>query len=397
MGAGLAGVTTAWYLAREGHEVVVIDRESQVGAMASAGNTGIVAASRAYPWTGNELGRAMRLALLRFDPELWLWGMQHLFLRTGGSYRHVLEAKVRLVRYSQPLLLEIAREIDFDALKSGVLYLYRDAGALDDAWSRAGEMLQRGFVLERLDKTQLAQREPMIDSSRLAGALHAPDDQAGDAARFCRQLAERCKSRGVIFSLGNEIVSIEPQNVRIRQVVTQRGPVPADAFVCALGVMDRRLREQLGTHVPVYPVTGFSATLPILRPESAPRLAGIDETRRVAYAPLGGELRITGGAEFAGYARECGPADVAPLYDTVKQLFPGAVDYARPRVRTCQRPMTPETTPRFGTGRYQNLWFNIGLGHMGFTLAAGAARITADLVSGHNPAIDLEGLRIRRH
>ena len=397
MGAGLAGVTTAWYLAGEGHDVVVIDREPQVGAAATAGNTGIIAASRAYPWTGSELGRAMRHALLRFDPELWLWGMQHLFLRTGGSYRRVLEAKVRLVRYSQPLLHEIAREIDFAALKSGVLYLYRDAGALDDAWSRAREMLELGFVLERLDKAQLAQREPMIDSARLAGALYAPHDEAGDAARFCRELAERCKSRGVLFSLGNEIVSIEPQSTRIRELVTRRGPVPADAFVCALGVMDRRLREQLGTHVPVYPVSGFSATLPILRPESAPRLAGIDETRRVAYAPLGGELRVTGGAEFTGYSRDWTPSDVAPLYDTVKQLFPGAVDYARPRVRRCQRPMTPETTPRFGTGRYQNLWFNIGLGHMGFTLAAGAARITADMVCGRNPAIDLEGLRIRRH
>ena len=397
MGAGLAGVTTAWYLADEGHDVVVIDREPQVGAAATAGNTGIIAASRAYPWTGNELGRAMRHALLRFDPELWLWGMQHLFLRTGGSYRRVLEAKVRLVRYSQPLLREIARAIDFAALKSGVLYLYRDAGALDDAWSRAREMLELGFTLECLDRTQLAQREPMIDSARLAGALYAPDDESGDATRFCRELAERCKSRGVVFSLGNEIVSIEPQATRIRGVVTRRGPVAGDAFVCALGVMDRRLREQLGTHVPVFPVTGFSATLPILRPENAPRLAGIDETRRVAYAPLGSELRVTGGAEFTGYAREWTPSDVAPLYDTVKQLFPGAVDYARPRVRTCQRPMTPETTPRFGTGRYQNLWFNIGLGHMGFTLAAGAARITADMVCGRNPAIDLEGLRIRRH
>ena len=397
MGAGLAGVTTAWYLAREGHEVVVIDREPQVAGAASAGTTGIIAASRAYPWTGSELGPAMRHALLRFDPELWLWGMQHLFLRTGGSYRRVLEAKVRLVRYSQPLLHEIAREIDFDALKSGVLYLYRDAGALNEAWSRASEMLGQGFTLERLDRTQLAQREPMIDATRLAGALYAPGDEAGDAARFCRELAERCRSRGVIFSLSNEIVSIEPQALRIREVVTRSGPVQGDAFVCALGVMDRRLREQLGTHVPVYPVSGFSATLPILRPESAPRMAGIDESRRVAYAPLGAGLRVTGGAEFAGYGRRWGPTDVAPLYDTVKQLFPGAVDYARASVRACQRPMTPETTPRFGIGRYQNLWFNIGLGHMGFAMAAGAARITADMVCGHNPAIDLEGLRIRRH
>jgi D-amino-acid dehydrogenase len=396
MGAGLAGVTTAWYLAKEGHEVVVIDREREVAAAASYSTTGIVAASRAYPWAGGELGRAMRQAALRFDPELWLWGMQHLFLRTGRSYRRLLEAKVRLVRYSQPLLHELAAQIGFP-LTRGVLYLYRDAEALDDASARAGDMRDHGFAVEPLDRAQLSQHEPSIDVSRLAGALYAPGDEAGDAARFCRELAARARTLGVGFSLQNEILSIEPADGRVRQVVTHRGPVQGDAFVCALGVMDRKLREQLGTHVPVYPVTGFSATLPVVRPERMPRHAGIDESRGVAFAPMDGKLRVTGGAQFAGYERGWEPADVAPLYDTMKQLFPGAVDYTRAEVRACQRPMTPETTPRFGTGRYQNLWFNIGLGHMGFTLAAGAAHITAALVGGRNPAIDLEGLRIQRH
>ena len=396
LGAGLAGVTTAWYLAREGHEVVVVDREREVAAAASSANTGIVAASRAYPWTGGGLGRAMRQALLRFDPELSLWGMQHLFLRSGGSYRRVLEAKVRLVRFSQPLLHALAGEIGVP-LRSGVLYLYRDAEALDDAWTHAGRMRDLGFSMERVERAQLAQREPALEASRLAGALHAPGDEWGDAARFCRELAARCRTLGVTFSLENEILSIEPQNARVREVTTRNGPMRADAFVCALGVMGRRLREQLGTEVPVYPVTGFSAKLPLVDPARAPRSAAIDESRRVAYAPLAGELRVTGGMEFAGYARECTPSDLAPLYDTIKQLFPGAVDYARARARACRRPMTPETTPRFGTGRYQNLWFNIGLGHMGFTFAAGAGRITADMVCGRNPEIDLSGLRIRRH
>ena len=244
--------------------------------------------------------------------------------------------------------------------------------ALDEASARAGQMRNHGFAVERLDRAQLSRREPSLDASRVAGALYAPEDEAGDAARFCRDLAARCRTLGVRFSLENEIVSIEPMNGRIREVVARNGAVQADAFVCALGVMDRRLREQLGTHVPVYPVTGFSATLPIVQPERAPRHAAIDESRSVAFAPMGDRLRVTGGAQFAGYARGWEPADVAPLYDTMKQLFPGAVDYTRAEVRACQRPMTPETTPRFGTGRYQNLWFNIGLGHMGFTLAAGA-------------------------
>lgn len=397
MGAGLAGVTTAWVLAKEGHEVVVIDREREVAAAASHANGGIIAASRAYPWSAGELGRALRQAIARFDPELWLWGMQHLFHRSGGSYRRVLEAKVRLVRYSQQALHQIAREIGFDGLRSGVLYLYRDAKALDDAWQRAATMRGLGFEIERLDAAQLAGMEPSIDASRLAGALHAPGDECGDSALFCRGLAARLQPSGAQFQLGNEIVSIESAGGRIVEVATRRGPVRADAFVCALGVMDRRLREQLGIHVPVYPVKGYSATVPFARADASPRRAMIDESRRVALSPLGPELRITGGAEFCGYDAGYGPQNFAPLYDAAKQLLPGALDYARARVRACQRPMTPETTPRFGTGRYQNLWFNIGLGHMGFTMAAGAARITADLVCGRSPDIDLKGLEIRRH
>jgi D-amino-acid dehydrogenase len=397
MGAGLAGVTTAWYLAKDGHEVVVIDREPEVAAAASYANSGIIAASRAYPWSAGELARALRQSVLRFDPELWLWGMQHLFLRSGGSYRRVFDAKVRLVRYSQQVMHALVGEIGFKGLRSGVLYLYREAQALDDAWERAAAMRAIGFDIERLEPAKVLELEPAIDASRLAGALFAPGDEAGDAALFCRELAARCRPLGVGFYLENEILSIEPVDVRIREVVTRRGRVRADAFVCALGVMDRKFREQLGTHVPVYPVKGYSATVPIVRPEAAPRHATIDESRRVAFSPMGDQLRITGGAEFAGYAKTHGPQDFAPLYGAVKQLFPGALDYARARVRACQRPMTPETTPRFGTGRYQNLWFNIGHGHMGFTMAAGSARITSDLVSGRTPAIDLEGLRIRRH
>jgi len=392
MGAGLAGVTTAWYLARGGHEVAVIDREPEVAAAASYANTGIIAASRAYPWSAGEIGRA-----LRFDPELWLWGIQHLLLRSGRSYRRVFDAKVRLVRYSQQVMRELASEIGFDGLKRGVLYLYRDAQGLDEAWERSSAMRAMGFAVEVLQPAKVVELEPGIDASRLAGALYAPGDEAADAALFCRSLAARCRLLGVSFYLENEILAIEPLDVRIREVVTRRGRVRGDAFVCALGVMDRKLREQLGTHVPVYPVKGFSATVPIVRPDAAPRRAMIDESRRIALAPMGGELRITGGAEFAGYGKDHEPQDFAPLYDTVKQLYPGTVDYARARVRACQRPMTPETTPRFGTGKYQNLWFNVGLGHMGFAMAAGAARITADLVSGQPAPIDLEGLRIRRH
>ncbi|HEX2334223.1 MAG TPA: FAD-dependent oxidoreductase, partial [Burkholderiales bacterium] len=258
MGAGLAGVTTAWYLARDGHEVVVIDREPEVAAAASYANTGIIAASRAYPWAAGEIGRAQR-----FDPELWIWLAQHLLLRSGLSYRRVLEAKVRLVRYSQQLLHALIRDAGVSCeLTRGVLYLYREGETLERAWQRAAAMRAFGFAIERLERVTLTELEPALDASRLAGALYAPGDEAADAALFCRGLAARLRALGVNFYLENEILSIEPVDVRIREVVTRRGRVRGDAFVCALGVMDRRLREQLGTHVPVYPVKGYSASVP---------------------------------------------------------------------------------------------------------------------------------------
>ena len=174
MGAGLAGVTTAWYLAKEGHEVAVLDREPEVAAAASYANTGIIAASRAYPWTAGEIGRTLRRSALRADFELSLWGLQHLFLRTAGSYRRVLEAKARLVRYSQQELHALVAEIGFKGFRNGVLYLYRDAEALDEAWERSAVMRERGFTVERLERAQLPQHEPALDVSRLAGALYAP-------------------------------------------------------------------------------------------------------------------------------------------------------------------------------------------------------------------------------
>ena len=397
MGAGLAGVTTAWYLARDGHEVVVIDREPEVAAAASDANTGIIAASRAYPWSAGEIGRALRRSALRLDPELSALGHAAPPLRSGGSYRRVLEAKVRLVRYSQQ-----------DAARAGRRdRLQRDSGAAcSTSTATPRRSTRRGSARRRCASTvspssvssraQVAQHEPAIDASRLAGALYAPAT-SWPTRRSSAASSPRAAARSASASTWRTRSCRSSRlDARIREVVTRAGRVRGDAFVCALGVMDRRLREQLGTHVPVYPVTGYSATVPSAR-NAAPRLAMIDESRGVAFAPLGERAARHRRRRVRRLRHEHEPHDFAPLYDTVKQLFPGAVDYARARVRACQRPMTPETTPRFGTGRYQNLWFNIGLGHMGFAMAAGAGRITADLVCGHGPPIDLEGLRIRRH
>jgi D-amino-acid dehydrogenase len=408
MGAGLAGVTTAWLLARDGHEVVVLEREPQVASGASFANGGIIAPSRAFPWPGPQMLPTLFKALVRndqavrlrwrLDPDFWLWGLKFLACCNAASYARILEAKVRLVRYSQQQLAAIAADagIEYGRLANGVLYLYRSAEALERGWRRAEGMRRLGFAIERLDAARAAQLEPGLARAALAGALYAPGDEAGDSALFCRELAKRAEALGVRFHLDCEIVGLDALDATVKAVLTRKGQVRGDAFVCALGVIAPRLREQFATPLPIYPVKGYSATVPVANPAAAPRHAGIDESRLVAFCPLGERIRITGGAEFAGYAKTHAPRDFERLYAAFEELYPGAADFRAARTWACQRPMTPESTPRFGTGRHANLWYNVGHGHMGWAMAAGGARITADLVAGRKPEIDLEGLRIRR-
>lgn len=408
MGAGLAGVTTAWMLARDGHEVVVIEREPQVAAAASFANGGIIAPSRAFPWPGPQMLPTFFKALVRndqairlrwqLDPDFWLWGLKFLACCNARRYAEILDAKVRLVRYSQQRLAGIVAEtgIEYRRLANGVLYLYRSEEALERGWRRAEGMRKLGFAIERLDEAAAARLEPGLRREALAGALHAPGDEAGDSAQFCRELAKRCESLGVRFHMDCEIFGLDALDTTAKAVLTRKGQVQGDAFVCALGVIAPKLREQFATPLPIYPVKGYSATVPVADAAAAPRHAGMDESKLIAYCPLGDRIRITGGAEFAGYEKTQAPRDFERLYAAFDELYPGAADFTAARTWACQRPMTPESTPRFGSGKHANLWFNVGHGHMGWAMAAGAARITADLVSGRTPEISLEGLRIRR-
>jgi D-amino-acid dehydrogenase len=406
LGAGLAGVTTAWFLARDGHEVLVIDREPAVAAAASFANGGIVAASRPFPWPGPHMLGPLLRALARndqavrlrwqLDPWFWLWGARFLASCTARRYEEIFRHKARLVRYSQQVLGRLVADtgIEYRRLANGVLYLYRDAAALEKGWARAEAVRALGVAMERLPPGEVSRLEPGLAAGRIAGAILAPGDEAGDSALFCRELAKRCERSGVRFRLETEVRAVDVLDVNVKSVLSRAERFAADAFVCALGVIDPRLREQLGADLPVYPVKGYSATGRIVRPERAPRRAGMDESRLIAYCPMGDRIRVTGGAELAGYARTGRPEDFARLHHVFEEIFPGAADFSGAGAWACQRPMTPESTPRLGRGRYVNLWFNVGHGHMGWAMAAGAGKITADLVAGREPDISLEGLRV---
>ena len=408
MGAGLAGVTTAWFLARDGHEVVVLEREPAVAAAASFANGGIVAASRPFPWPSPQmLGTVLRALVrndqavrlrLQADPWFWIWSLRFLANCTTRRYEEILRHKSRLVSYSRDVLGRLVQEsgVDYRRLTNGVLYLYRGAAALDKGWARAERARALDITTKRLSAAEVARREPGIDAQRLAGAIFAPRDEAGDSALFCRELAKLCAKQGVTFRFGTEIRAVEATGGEMQAVLSQGERFGADAFVCALGAIGPELRRKFGADLPIYPVKGFSATGRIVRPDLAPRHAGIDESWAMAYCPLGERIRLTGGAEFAGYARTSSAEDFARMHRAFEEIYPGAADFSDANAWVCQRPMTPESTPKFGRGSHANLWFNVGGGHMGWAMAAGAAKITADLLGGRAPEIDLAGLLIRR-
>ncbi len=408
LGAGLAGVTTAWCLAKDGHEVILLEKSARIADEASGANGGIVSASRAFPWPSPQMlktflkalvrnDQAVRVYPMRWDPEFWAWGLRFLACCGAVSYAQLLERKVRYVRYSQEQLGRIAEEsgVAFHRKQGGVMYLYRTPEALTAGIRKVAPMKDFGFPFRVLDKAEAVSIDPGLAKAPIAGAVFSESDESGDSAMFCRELAKRCEGLGAKIVLDCEVDGIATEGDRVTAIETATGRIAVDGAVAALGVIDSRLKRRLGADLPIYPVKGCSVTLPIANASLAPRHAGMDESKLVAYCPMGDRLRLTGGAEFSGYGRVCRPEDSARLIALAEELFPGATDPTGAQARACLRPMTPQSTPLFGTARYRNLWFNVGLGHMGWTMASGGARITADLVAGRATGVPLDGMLVR--
>ena len=407
LGAGLAGITTAWCLAKDGHEVTVLERSTQIANEASGANGGIVSASRAFPWPSPLMlktflkalvrnDQAIRVYLARWDPEFWAWGLRFVANCSADNYAELLKRKVRYVRYSQEQLGLIAAEsgVAFHRKQGGVMYLYRSAAGLEAGVKKVAPMKDFGFSYRVLDAAEARRIDPGLAHAPIAGAVFSETDESGDSAMFCRELAKAAEAMGVKVRLGCEVKGLVTAGDRVTGIETSAGRIEVDGAVAALGVIDPAFKKVLGADLPIYPVKGYSVTIPVTDMGRAPRHAGMDESKAVAYCPMGDRLRLTGGAEFAGYDAGHGPADAARLLDLADELFPGALDRANAEARSCRRPMTPQSTPLFGTGRYRNLWFNVGLGHMGWTMASGGARITADLIAGRPTGVPLDGLRI---
>jgi D-amino-acid dehydrogenase len=408
MGAGVAGVTAAWQLLEDGHEVTVIDRQPEAACETSFANAGHVAVGHALPWSNPEAIKTLAKSLLRSDqslrfrfhadPAFWRWSLAFLRQCTEAKARRNARIKHRLCAYSQQALQRVVADtgVEYDGSHVGILYLYRTEETLERGIANLRILAEAGQQMEVVDRNRVAEIDPALGPTkdRIAGAIYCPTDESGDCAKFSRELAARCAERGARFLYETTIEGLDAVGDRVTRVRTDHGDVLADVYVLSLGSYSPLLKG-LDERLPVYPVKGYSLTLPIDGANNPPTVGGIDEDSLCAYVRLGDRLRATSIAEFAGYDTSHRPADFTNILSALRELLPNAADYRRPQYWACLRPMTPEGTPILGRGRYHNLFYNTGHGHMGWTMACGTARITADLIGDRAPELPLDGLTLR--
>jgi D-amino-acid dehydrogenase len=411
LGGGVVGVTTAYFLARAGHEVTILEEKEALGLEASAGNAGIIAPGHSFAWAspaapgmllrslrGAETAIRVRLAP---DPHLYTWGLRFLRECTPTRARRNTLVKLRLCQYSQRVMSDLVRAegLEYDAVAKGALYLYRDPALLEAGIKKMALLAEHGQKQEILDARGVAKLDPVFEpvEGKIAGAIRDLGDSSGDSRLFTERLGALCRDRlGVIVKLGARVTALRSGGDRIDAVVTTDGPLTADHYVLALGVGSPIVARTAGLNLPIYPAKGYSSTFPLKPGGLAPSIPGVDEQWLVGWSRLGDRLRLTSTAEFAGYDWGWAPRDFNNILRFARDVFPDAVDFGRGEYRACLRPMTPDGPPILGLGRHRNLFFNCGHGHMGWTMACGTARIVADLMTNCMPEVDLDGLTPRR-
>jgi len=409
VGGGVVGVTTAYYLARDGVEVTLLEKEQDLATLASAGNAGLIAPGHSFAWASPsapmELWRSLTVedTALRVNPlkapGMLFWGIR--FLRECTADRSVKNTlvKLRLAQYSQRLLDELTsgEGIDYHDVHQGCLYVYRDRAKFEAGVKKMKLLLDRGQKQSVLDPDGVVEAEPALAGARaqIAGAIYGETDSSGDSVKLTCDLARRCEQMGVKVLTGTGVRRLVSEGPRVRAAMTDRGEFEADLFVLAAGVQSTAISRSVGIRIPVAPAKGYSATFPVRNGGAdAPTLGGVDEQLLVAWCRMGDRLRLTGSAVFTGYETTYSERDFKGIMRLAGELFPDAADYEKGSYRACNRPMTPDGPPILGTARHSNLYFNTGHGHMGFTMACGTSKIVADLVAGRKTDIPVEGMTL---
>jgi D-amino-acid dehydrogenase len=411
LGSGVIGTAIAWYAAKAGHEVTVIDRQPGPGLETSFANAGEVSPGYSAPWAGPGVPvKAIKWMLMRhsplviwplLDPALWRFGARMLANCTERAYRLNKSRMVPIAEYSRDCLKALRAEtgIAYDEREQGTLQLFRTSKQLDGIGKDIEILREYGVPFEVLDRAGFCRVEPALvhTQQKFVGALRLPGDETGDCFLFTNRLAEMAREIGVTFRFGTRIEAFDVAGGQVKGVRLGGETLASDAYVCALGSYSTTVLAPIGIGLPVYPVKGYSITVPIVDAAHAPESTIMDETHKVAVTRLGDRIRVGGTAELAGYSLKLREARRATLEHVVSDLFPGGGDIARATFWCGLRPMTPDGTPIIGPTRYPNLWLATGHGTLGWTMAAGTGRVVADLLSGRTPEIDLAGLSLARY
>lgn len=413
IGGGLMGVTTAWYLVEAGHEVTLIDRNSELAAEGSHANGGVLHAGHADPLNTPAvigqllrwIGREQSPLLLRPGrlPLMLRWGLGFLRYSRSDHHARITASNTQLAVYAQSLMQGLRERsgVAYDAAARGSAKVFRSREALDHSIELARNIAPFGVHSRALDADELVRLEPALAGirDRLAGGVHFPDDESGDACRFVRSLGRVLADRGVGLRLGESVRRIEGDRHGVSGVVTDRETLTADCCVLAAGVDAPRLARPLGLRLPIEPVKGYSATLPVDDGADVPQVPLIDEEHQVVISRLGDRLRIAGTAEFAGFDRQIRQRRVEIVTRQALSNFPslaGRLDLAGAKPWACLRPVPVDGSPLLGKSGVPGLYLNTGPGHLGWTFAAGASRIVADIVSDREPELDAGRYSIER-
>ena len=411
LGSGVIGTTVAYYLTRAEHEVTVVDRQPGPALETSYANAGEVSTGYSAPWAGPGVPlKAIKWMLMHhsplvvkpmLDPALWLWGLAMLRNCTEARYRLNKSRMVRLAEYSRECMRALRAEtgIRYDERCQGTLQLFRTRKQLDGVDKDIDVLRQHGVPFQLLDRDGCLEYEPALAAvkAKFVGALRLPDDETGDCFKFTQNLARMTEDLGAEFRFGTTIDGLEHAGGRITGVRTDAGTLTADKYVLALGSYSSKLLKPVGIDVPVYPVKGYSITVPITDAAMSPESTIMDETHKVAVTRLGDRIRVGGTAQLSGFDLQLDAERRKTLEFVVQDLFPHGGDVARAEFWTGLRPMTPDGTPIVGATRYDNLYLGTGHGTLGWTMAAGTGRVIADLVGGRRPDIDTSDLGVARY
>ncbi|MEB0138218.1 MULTISPECIES: D-amino acid dehydrogenase [unclassified Undibacterium] len=411
LGAGVIGTASAYFLAKAGHEVTVIERQPAAALETSYANAGEVSPGYSAPWAGPGVPlKAVKWLMMKhsplairptFDLHTWRWVMQMLMNCTAARYETNKGRMLRMAEYSRDVLQQLRADtgISYDERTQGTLQLFRNQAQLDGAAADIAILQRYEVPYQTLDKAACLQHEPALANvqEKFVGALLLPGDETGDCFKFTQNLAKLAEGLGVRFRYGVSIEKLRYEGDAITSVLTSEGELQADSYVLALGSYSPLMLRELGIHIPVYPIKGYSLTVPIIDAARAPESTVMDETYKVAITRLGDRIRVGGTAEITGYNLDLRKDRRDTLEFSVTDLFPGGGAVESAEFWTGLRPMTPDGTPIIGPTPYRNLFLNTGHGTLGWTMACGSGQFIADLISGKKPQISTEGLYMDRY